>query len=356
MDLFTSAWMTRSLGESVSALHLEQDGGIFAGGWNGCLKHWNVEGELLWTAILPDRITVFAIHEDSVFATAGLHVVCLEAATGEQRWSHALEGSADSLYVFGGQLYATSSVYDIEHNDFLESAVWNFSFDGTMNWIQRMDERPWTIQEFKEKLFVGLGRPKCGFSAIDPQGEITHTATDTESPITCGSSTASAMLFGHANGVVSNHKGKIIFSEQSSIELLYATPEGYVAALEDGTLLSRKAKSEAWSANGDSITVQTGGFSFQGHPTHWAGRWSDSQSSIEVRNIDSGDLLTTAPSPRCESIASDTNRLALGFENGQIHLWESSMFERRMINGHETEEKDERKSALQEKLRALRDR
>ena len=356
MDLFNSAWMTRSLGESVSALHLEQDGGVFAGGWNGRLKYWGAEGELIWSVILPDRITVLAIHEDSVFATAGLHVVCLEASTGKQRWSHALEGSADSLYVFVGHLYAVSSVYDIEHNDFLESAVWNFSFDGTMNWIQRMDERPWTLQEFKGKMFFGLGRPKCGFSAIDSQGEILHTSSDTDSPITCGSTTTSKMLFGHANGAVSNHKGKIIFSESNSIELLYATSEGYVAALEDGTLLSRNAKAEVWSANGDAVTVQTGGFAFQGHGTHWAGRWSGSQGSIEIRNIDSGDLLTTAKSSRCESIASDSTRVALGFENGQIRLWESSMFERRMLDGHETEEKNERKSALQEKLNALRDR
>ena len=356
MDLLTSAWMTRSLGESVSAVHLVQEGGVFAGGWDGNLKHWDAEGELVWTATLPDRITVIAIHGDSVFATAGLHVVCLEAKTGDQRWSHALEGSADSLYVFEERLYAISSVYDIEHNDFLESAVWNFSFDGTMNWIQRMDERPWTIQEFKGKLFFGLGRPKCGFSTIDALGTIAHNEVKTDSPITCGSTTTSAMLFGHANGAVSNQKGKVISSEQSAIELLYATPGGYVAALEDGTLLSRKAEAKLWSAAGDAVAVQSGGFSFQGHQTHWAGRWSGSQGTIEIRNIDSGDLLVLTQSPRCESIASDSTRVALGFENGEIRLWEQSMFERRMLGGHETEEKNERKSALQDKLRALRDR
>ena len=356
MDLFASAWMTRSLEESVSALHLEQYGGIFAGGWDGCLKHWDAEGELMWTASLPDRITVLALDGGSVFATAGLHVVCLEAATGEQRWSHALEGSADYLYAFENHLYAVSSVYDIEHNDFLESAVWNFSFDGTMNWIQRMDERPWTIQEFSGQLFFGLGRPKCGFSAIDAHGIITHNEVKTDSPITCGSTTPSAMLFGHANGAVSNQKGTVIYSEHHSIEHLFATSEGYVAALENGTLVSRKAKIEAWMAKGDAVTAHSGGFSFQGVQTHWTSRWSGSQGSIEIRNIDSGNLLTSAQSPHCESIAHDANRVALGFENGQIRLWESNMFERRMLDGHQTEEKDERRSALQDKLRALRDR
>ena len=356
MDLFASAWMTRSLGESVSALHLEQEVGIFAGGWNGCLKHWDAEGELMWTAILPDRITVLALHGGNVFATAGLHVVCLEAATGEQRWSYALEGSADSLSVFDNHLYAVSSVYDIEHNDFLESAVWNFSFDGTMNWIQRMDERPWTLLEYNSKLWIGLGRPKCGFSAIDAKGELTHTSTDTDSPITCGSSTPSTMLFGHANGAVSDEKGKILFLEKSSIETLYAISKGYIATLEDGTLLYRMADTEVWAESGTPVTAQTGGFLYQGQPTHWCGRWSGTQGTVEVRNLNTGELLTSSQSGRCESSASDSTRLALGFETGEVCLWEQDMFERRMSKDSQKEKKDERKTALQEKLRALRDR
>ena len=100
MDLFSSTWMTRSLGESVSAVHLEQDGGIYAGGWNGNLKHWDAEGTLLWSTVLPDRITVLSVSEGAIFATAGLHIVCLDAESGEQRWSHPLEGSADTLSLF----------------------------------------------------------------------------------------------------------------------------------------------------------------------------------------------------------------------------------------------------------------
>ena len=42
MDLLSSTWMTRSLGESASALYLEQDdGSLFAGGWDGRLKYWD---------------------------------------------------------------------------------------------------------------------------------------------------------------------------------------------------------------------------------------------------------------------------------------------------------------------------
>tara|TARA_B100001094_G_scaffold301906_1_gene328625 strand:+ start:1677 stop:2747 length:1071 start_codon:yes stop_codon:yes gene_type:complete len=356
MDLFSSTWMTRSLGESVSALHLESDGGVYAGGWNGCLKHWDAEGTLVWSASLPDRITVMAVSEDAIFATAGLHIVCLEANNGEQRWSHALEGSADTLTLFKQCVYAVSSVYDIEHNDFLESAVWNFSFDGTMNWVQRMDERPWVLLEHKSKLWLGLGRPKCGFSSIDEDGVLTHHPTDTDSPITCGASTDKAILFGHANGTISNIKGATLATEASSVEHLVATPSGHIAALENGDLICRTGTEEAWTSRGDAITIHQRAFVFKKTSTHWVGRWSGSQGSLEVRNIESGATLVSCQSSRCESMAANNQRIALGFENGDVCLWEQDMFERRMSKDEAEEKKDERKSALQEKLRALRDR
>ncbi len=356
MDLFSSTWMTRSLGESVSALHLESDGGVYAGGWNGSLKHWDAEGTLVWTASLPDRITVLSVSEGAIFATAGLNIVCLEADTGEQRWSHALEGSADTLALFKHRVYAVSSVYDIEHNDFLESAVWNFSFDGAMNWVQRMDERPWVLLEHKSKLWLGLGRPKCGFSSIDEEGVLTHHSAETDSPITCGASDEKTMLFGHANGVVSNSKGATLVAEESSAEHLVTVPSGYIAALENGILICRAGSEEVWRSRGDAITLHQCAFAFKETQTHWTSRWAGSQGILEVRDTETGEVLVSSQSSRCESMASNNQRIALGFENGDICLWEQDMFERRMSKDHQKVKKDERKSALQDKLRALRDR
>ena len=356
MDLFSSTWMTRSLGESVSAVHLEQVGGIYAGGWNGNLKHWDAEGTLLWSTVLPDRITVLSVSEGAIFATAGLHIVCLDAESGEQRWSHPLEGSADTLSLFKQSVYAVSSVYDIEHNDFLESAVWNFSFDGAMNWVQRMDERPWVLVEHKSKLWLGLGRPKCGFSSIDQDGELTHHSADTDSPITCGASFEKSMLFGHANGAISNLKGVTLVTEASSVEHLVATPSGHIAALEHGELICRKGNKEVWHARGDAITVQHASFEYKKSRTHWSGRWSGSQGCVEVRDSETGSMLVSSPSSRCESMATNNQRIALGFDNGEVCIWEQDMFERRMSNENSEEKKDERKSALQDKLRALLDR
>ena len=356
MDLFSSTWMTRSLGESVSAVHLEEDGSIYAGGWNGCLKHWDSEGTLQWTTSLPDRITVLSVVEGALFATAGLHIVCIETENGEQRWSHPLEGSADTLSLFEGSVYAVSSVYDIEHNDFLESAVWNFSLDGTMNWVQRMDERPWVLLEHKSKLWLGLGRPKCGYSSIDDKGNLSHNFAETDSPITCGASDRKSMYFGHANGVITNHKGAILNTEESSVEHITPTSSGFIAALENGNLVCRNDGKEVWTSQGSSITIQECAFPFHEVSTHWVGRWTGSGGVLEVRDSETGEVLISSQSSRCESVASNSQRIAIGFENGDVCLWEREMFERRMSAEVQEERKDERKSALQDKLRALRDR
>ena len=356
MDLFSSAWMTRSLGEAVSALYLEQDAGLFAGGWNGCVKSWDSDGELQWTAKLSDRVTVLQREGDVLFATAGLHVACIDISDGSVRWNHALEGSADSITVFEDSLYAVSSVYDIEHNDFLESAVWNFSFDGELRWIHRMDERPWVTLKHDGDVWFGLGRPKCGFANIRGEHEFIHTPTEADSPITCGSETESEMVFGHANGSVSNQKGDTVSDEKGGIEHIVAMAGGYVAALENGCIVARMKGENTWSTEGGLVSRLAVGFEIEKNPTLWSGRWSGSEGILSIQDVVSGKILASTSSSRCESISVDATRTAIGCEDGSIHVWEKDMLNRRMKANEQTIPKDNRKSALQEKLRALRDR
>ncbi|MBP04224.1 MAG: hypothetical protein CMA72_05505 [Euryarchaeota archaeon] len=356
MDLVSAAWMTRSLGESVSAIHLDHDENLYAGGWNGSLRHWNSDGDLLWSSQLNDRITIISREGEYVFATAGLHITCLLATSGEIVWSVALEGSADSLVVFQQSLYAISSVYDIEHNDFLESAIWNFSFDGELHWVQKMDERPWVALEFENQLWFGLGRPKCGLIQLIDSEEQHHITTSADSPVTCGSTASSQILFGHSDGSVSDSRGKIISTEESSIDLLLALEKGYIAALENGNMVRRVGNETMWSSKGESVTVQAKGFALDGIATHWTGRWSGSEGVLQVRNCESGKVLASASCSRCESITATLNRVAVGYDNGDIRVWEAEMFSRRLDNQNEKEAPTKRNSALQDKLRALRDR
>ena len=180
--------MIRDLGQPVSAIDLEEDS-VIAGGWDGALRKWNGDGDLIWKAQCSDRIESILRIEEMVVVTSGLQISCLRA--GKILWSAALEGSADLLAFHNGEIIATSSVYDIEHGDFMESAIWRFSLEGDLLNVERMDERPWFLDS-NDKLLLGLGRPKCG---ILVDGE--HQNLPTDSPVTCGLYGRENVLFGH---------------------------------------------------------------------------------------------------------------------------------------------------------------
>ena len=331
--------MIRDLGQPVSALDLEEDS-VIAGGWDGALRKWNGDGDLMWKAQCSDRIESILRIEGLVVVTSGLHISCLK--DGEIIWSKPLEGSADLLAFHNEEIVATSSVYDIEHGDFMESAIWRFSLDGDLLDVERMDERPWFLDS-NHKLLLGLGRPKCGI-LVDGK----HQTLPTDSPVTCGLYGRDNVLFGHANGVITSLKGDIISEESSSIESITCVEKGFVAALESGALVAKTPDSKLiWQAPGSQVTTQVAGFD----DTHWCGRWSSSSGEVEVRDSQ-GELVVTAKTSRPRVSDQSENRIGFGFEDGQILVWEKGLFSRR--TNQEKGQENSRKSALAAKLRSLR--
>jgi len=341
MDLIQAAWMIRDLGQPVSALHICEDSSLIAGGWDGALKKWDSEGGLLWSVECEDRIETILLVKELVVVTSGLHITCI--CEGEIQWIHPLEGSADLLSFFEGQIIATSSVYDIEHGDFMESAVWRFSMEGELIQVDRMDEKPWFLHS-DDQLVIGLGRPKCG-ALIDNN----HQSLATDSPVTCGVSGTEEILIGHADGTISSLSGSEISKEPSSIESLICTEGGFVSALESGDLVARKASgSELWNAKGGQVATHSASF----NNLHWCGRYEVSSGSIEVRDAE-GKLLTSSKTSKPRVSIAAQNRVAFGFEDGQVLLWEKGLFERRLKE--DSESSDGRRSALAAKLRSLRE-
>jgi len=335
-----AAWMIRDLGQAVSAIHITENATVIVGGWDGRLKCWDAEGTTLWDVECNDRIESILVHEKMVIVTSGLHITSI--TSGEIKWTYPLEGSSDLLAIHDDKIIATSSVFDIEHNDFMESAIWTFDFEGNLLDVEKIEERPWFLESKKELIF-GLGRPRCG---VLINGE--HKNLSTDSPVTCGILGSKQIYFGHADGTISTLNGNIISVEETAIESLSLTDYGVAASLEDGILVSRNLDSELlWSINGNQITCQTNGFS----STHWCGRWGSAQGTVEVRNK-SGEIIATVNVAKPRVATSANDRVGFGFEDGQIVVWEKRLFARR--EGEESEEVSGRNSALAAKLRSLR--
>ena len=66
MDLKDATWMVRTMDQPVSTVHLDDANGVFAGGWDGRLTHWDEVGEHVWTAQTNDRISALALNDTTV--------------------------------------------------------------------------------------------------------------------------------------------------------------------------------------------------------------------------------------------------------------------------------------------------
>ena len=359
MDLEAAAWMVRSLGQCVSSLFQSQEGDLIAGGWDGRMRMWNSQGDAIWTIEAGDRVSDFARQDDYLFATCGLHVSAFSYSSGEQLWSYALEGSADELTIHNGQVMVVSSVYDIEHNDFLESAVWCYSFTGELQWVSRMSERPWTIFSKKDELVIGLGRPQCGLGVIGDDGSIEYEQLASESPVMCGVNGAKKQLFGHADGTISTGKGKLVLKQERGIESISCTLHGFVCALDDGKLAAYDAKGKLmWSNAGHPIVEQSEGCTIGQENSHWTARWDGLVGYLEVRNSLTGEILANMQSSQIKAMQGNSQTLAIGCDDGKVLLWQSELLTRRISEDIPAQQPsvDSRKSALQAKLRALRDK
>ena len=351
MDLTSCTWMVRELGEAVSCTVLLDDDSLLVGGWDGTIKHWTEVGDLVWEAKTHNRISSMVIKDGSIYATSGLHIVCLQASTGTIQWDVALEGSADAVMATSACVLAASSVYDIEHNDFIESAIWSISFDGDVLATHRMDERPWTLHAYNDGAIAGLGRPLNGYLVLDANGNILEKNKDWESPTICATRGENP-VFGLADGSIRSMDGTLVSSMQSAISNVVKHLDGYVVADDKGNIEFVDGDAQ-WKVNGNEIVALSSGFDIDEKGSCWVARWNGSQGEVNVHSIDDGQHIASLNGHRVHDMGFNGQRIVIGCENGQVFVWEKGLFQRRMEKPDQ-QQNDPLRSAMFEKLRALR--
>ena len=351
MDLNNCTWMVRELGEAVSCTLLLDDNTLIVGGWDGQIKYWSDEGDIIWEAQTPNRISSMVVQGECIYVTSGLHLVCLKQSNGEQVWDMALEGSADAVVSTATSILAVSSVYDIEHNDFIESAIWAISFEGELLQTHRMAERPWTLRTYNDGAIAGLGRPMNGYLILDANGNILEHNKDWESPTIC-STNGEKPIFGLVDGSVCSFDGTLLHSMDSAINNIVAHGEAILLADDRGRLVLLN-DGKQWVANGNAVVALSFGFEINNHASCWVARWNGSQGALSVHSTEDGVELASLSGHRIHDVTFNGNRLAAGFENGQVCVWEIDLFQRR-LNQPTQADNDATRSAMFEKLRSLR--
>ncbi len=353
MDLTQSTWMVRDLGQAASDVLLLEDNSVLAGGWDGAIKYWSAEGETVWEIATPNRISCLTIEADKLYATSGLHLLKIDLTTGDVEWQIQLEGSADAVVVTKKCVLASSSVYDIEHNDFLESALWSISFEGEILETHRMDERPWTLQLSEGKVVAGLGRPKNGWIKLSKNGVIEEHREGWATPTICSSNTM-PILFGRADGSVVDMDEIVQHQMNDSIAVLSNREDMLLTADDSGRVDLLTTNITRWSKTGDAVVGLKHGFTHNNEATIWIARWNGSKGTMFVRNSSSGDEIARLEGDRIHAMSVNEDRVGIATEAGQIMVWEQTLFERRSNQETPAEEVDEHRNSMLAKLRALR--
>jgi len=377
-DLRELAWFERNLDAGVSTLHLD-DHRLIAGDWDGGIHCWDLEGEHLWHAQTNNRVSDFALGGDYLFAVCGRDIVCINLVSGEICWDAELEGSSDLVACTpdGSTILATSSVFDLEMNDFLESTFWRFNIEGDLIRQDSLDERPWSIEMRNDGVaFLPLGRPRCGLVRAEVDG-LHHTPLPTVSPATCGFSGQSHMVIGHADGTLTAIDDGMVMDDDTytnqpgTIESISATEPGFLVAstIETGAAGAGFGGAEglarAYGQNGALLwqIESPPGRNFEhivygpvinNNTSAWISSWDNQKSVIEIRTIpDGGPVMQIEMTSRVNSIVGHSAYLAIGFDDGTLYLLQGDLLTRRLETEGESET-DEHRSSMADKLRRLR--
>jgi len=343
-------------------------GGFFyVGDIDGGLYVWSLEGDILWNTNLGDRVESISIadqHQPTLlFATVGVEIKCLEAETGKSLWSYRLEGSSDDVVCNSKAtlIVATSSVFDVEHLDYMESACWKFDTDGKLLNVSRFDERPWYLGLLdSNETIMGLGRPNCGAKLFLENNEFLDLKITSKSPVTCGTGRANDTILGHADGgITCIMDNKEVYcsknSDESSTSILDSTSEFVLQIQESGRITFFNKNSEAWHMDfGHNVERGIIGFCYAGASTIWLTYHVGEESIIEVLNTEKkSQVCSFSISSRVRDISSNDRFVIIGLEDGNVYVVESEQFSRRMSETKE-KSKDEDSSYRREMLERLR--
>jgi hypothetical protein len=398
VNLTDVCWWERRLSTSISAVAMYGDS-VLVGDWDGLVECWTFEGELKWRTKTIDRIGQFAFSaeqsgaiddgkggeeeqdEDDVgflYATAGRHLVRMNPEDGEIFWSIGLDGSADSIEVAkDGSVWTTSAVYDIELNDFIESACTLVDTSGEILGQAIFAERPWHIEVRDDTVLLGLGRPRGGFFILRPDenyqvktsdsakedgnvaGERVEKKSEKEeldrltlehyevrdSPITCGIAGRKKTVLGHADGSLTaiGYGKKFKISQpfkmrDDGIDGLICTASG-IATVDEAGFISHltTGQEDLWSSkltNAEAPISEGPCLDNSSSRAIWVTAWNGIESTLASYGHDDGEQQTQfVESSRIRVLDYATNYLAVGFDDGRILLLERELLIKRLAAG-----------------------
>ena len=104
-----------------------------------------------------------------------------------------------------------------------------------------------------------------------------------------------------------------------------------------------------------NITAISNGIIVNDSPTIWCGVQDINKGLLKVISLTDGNELASMQAAKISVITSNTDRVVIGDEQGEVYVWEQAMLNRR-YNSVSVDDDDERRQQMRERLNALRKR
>ena len=104
-----------------------------------------------------------------------------------------------------------------------------------------------------------------------------------------------------------------------------------------------------------NITAISNGIIVNDSPTIWCGIQGINKGLLKVISLTDGNELASMQAAKISVITSNTDRVVIGDEQGEVYVWEQAMLNRR-FNSASVDDDDERRQQMRERLNALRKR
>jgi outer membrane protein assembly factor BamB len=349
--------LIRSIDGECSLLCIEEDS-IVAGSRSGELACWNITTGLeSWRVMFGGPCSNAEISFGKLYISEAGNLHCIDFSDGSVLWSAALEGSSDLVRCTNNGVWVTSSVYNLEIQDYYDSSVWLFDGKGGLSGSWPIEGRAWSLELCQSGALIGLSRPKCGYAHVSISNGVEYFSLEASSPVTIGvKSNEGDFLLGHSNGWISLISGEVASSHQtggSSITSLDVN-DGWVAGTDSG-LVSKKGGLNSWEVEfGGIVDMVRFGPSPNGGFCVWISAWSGA-SKLALLDLESGLIeLEVSHRTRIRASCSAPGVIALGDFEGNVFLLEEEVVSRRNKQTEENIERGEKRLLLRSKIRGLR--
>lgn len=337
--------LTRSLKAPITAI-AQDNKSFIAGDSEGMVSAWAVsDGDLLWTIDLEPSTSSIAFADGIIAIAHGASITAVHPDDGALVWDIPVDGACDFVAFDGQSLWVTSSVYEIEIEDYVACRVMRIEpHRGTVQQSFSLPSKAWTLDAFGQGCILGLGRPQPGIYAIKSgKDELNHLEDTPRVPISCSSSSLdNRMSFTTSDfyAIQIDQDGKIIDTAKNVVLAGFTHNGIWITYDQNGGVVNMESSNE--DLNGlpyhltstDEMTL-----SVMGKP--------DSLGAISIGK----KRVKWLHSSEITIAHSHSDRIVLGCSNGEIFLLEADVLKRRIAK---SEFSDRDNSSIRARLRMLR--